>query len=51
MFFLLVLVRFVLRDARSNEREFSEIGNRVFGKSDEQFESNRVVFGSSESEG
>jgi hypothetical protein len=51
MFFLLVLVRFVLRDARSNEREFSEIGNRVFGKSDEQFEPNRVVFGSSESEG
>lgn len=51
MFFLLVLVRFVLRDARSNEREFSEIGNRVLGKSDEQFEPNRVVFGSSESEG
>ena len=48
MFFLLVLVRFVLRDARSNEREFSEIGNRVLGKSDEQFEPNRVVFGSSE---
>ena len=40
MFFLLVLVRFVLRDARSNEREFSEIGNRVLGKSDEQFEPN-----------
>ena len=51
MFFLLVLVRFVLRDARSNEGEFSEIGNRVLGKSDEQFEPNRVVFGSSESEG
>jgi hypothetical protein len=51
MFFLLVLVRFVLRDARSNEREFSEIGNRVFGKSDEQFEPNQLVFGSSESEG
>ena len=51
MFFLLVLVRFILRDARSNEREFSEIGNRVLGKSDEQFEPNRVVFGSSESEG